>query len=47
MLYLDSEDSSKPIYLYINSPGGSVNHDPPTLGRYKSSSGERYRNRGP
>ena len=23
-LYLDSEDSSKPIYLYINSPGGSV-----------------------
>ena len=24
MLYVDSEDSSKPIYLYINSPGGSV-----------------------
>ncbi|MCY3909197.1 MAG: ATP-dependent Clp protease proteolytic subunit [Cyanobacteria bacterium MAG COS3_bin_20] len=24
MLYLESEDSSKPIYLYINSPGGSV-----------------------
>lgn len=24
MLYLDSEDSSKPIYMYINSPGGSV-----------------------
>ncbi len=24
MLYLDSEDSSKPIYLYLNSPGGSV-----------------------
>ncbi|MGL4502025.1 ATP-dependent Clp protease proteolytic subunit [Planktothrix paucivesiculata] len=24
MLYLDSEDSNKPIYLYINSPGGSV-----------------------
>ena len=24
MRYLDSEDSSKPIYLYINSPGGSV-----------------------
>ena len=24
MLYLDSGDSSKPIYLYINSPGGSV-----------------------
>jgi len=24
MLYLDSEDSSKPIYLYTNSPGGSV-----------------------
>ena len=24
MLYLDSEDSSKPIYLYINSPVGSV-----------------------
>jgi ATP-dependent Clp protease protease subunit len=24
MLYLDSEDSSKPMYLYINSPGGSV-----------------------
>lgn len=24
MLYLDSEDSSKPIYLYINCPGGSV-----------------------
>jgi len=24
MLYLDEEDSSKPIYLYINCPGGSV-----------------------
>ena len=24
MLYLDYDDSSKPIYLYINSPGGSV-----------------------
>jgi ATP-dependent Clp protease protease subunit len=24
LLYLDSEDNSKPIYLYINSPGGSV-----------------------
>ena len=24
MLYLDSESSSKPIYLYINCPGGSV-----------------------
>ena len=24
MLYLDSEDSTKPIYMYINSPGGSV-----------------------
>ncbi|NCO79262.1 MAG: ATP-dependent Clp protease proteolytic subunit [Cyanobacteria bacterium] len=24
MLYLDSEDNNKPIYLYINSPGGSV-----------------------
>ena len=24
MLFLDSEDCSKPIYLYINSPGGSV-----------------------
>ena len=24
MLYLDSDDSSNPIYLYINSPGGSV-----------------------
>jgi len=24
MLYLDSEDSTKPIFLYINSPGGSV-----------------------
>ncbi len=24
MLYLDSEDSTKPIYIYINSPGGSV-----------------------
>ncbi len=24
MLYLDSEDHKKPIYLYINSPGGSV-----------------------
>ena len=24
MLYLHSEDNSKPIYLYINSPGGSV-----------------------
>merc|ERR1719267_147339 len=24
MLYLDSEDNSKPVYMYINSPGGSV-----------------------
>ncbi len=24
LLYLDSDDNSKPIYLYINSPGGSV-----------------------
>ena len=24
MLYLDSDDNSKPIYLYINTPGGSV-----------------------
>lgn len=24
MLYLDSEDNTKPIYMYINSPGGSV-----------------------
>jgi ATP-dependent Clp endopeptidase proteolytic subunit ClpP len=24
MLYLDSEDATKPIYLYINCPGGSV-----------------------
>lgn len=24
MLYLDSEDPTKPIYIYINSPGGSV-----------------------
>ncbi len=24
MLYLDSEDNTKPISLYINSPGGSV-----------------------
>jgi len=24
MLYLDSEDNSKPMYMYINSPGGSV-----------------------
>ncbi|HEY9641952.1 MAG TPA: ATP-dependent Clp protease proteolytic subunit [Coleofasciculaceae cyanobacterium] len=24
MLYLDSDDQTKPIYLYINSPGGSV-----------------------
>ncbi|MCS7031421.1 MAG: ATP-dependent Clp protease proteolytic subunit [Gloeomargarita sp. SKYG116] len=24
MLYLDSEDQTKDIYLYINSPGGSV-----------------------
>lgn len=24
LLYLDSEDPTKPIYLYINSPGGSV-----------------------
>lgn len=24
MLYLDSEDQTKPIYIYINSPGGSV-----------------------
>ena len=24
MLYLDSEDAGKPMYMYINSPGGSV-----------------------
>ena len=24
MLYLDADDNSKPIYLHINSPGGSV-----------------------
>ncbi|MEM7066851.1 MAG: ATP-dependent Clp protease proteolytic subunit [Cyanobacteria bacterium P01_B01_bin.77] len=24
MLYLDSDDPTKPIFLYINSPGGSV-----------------------
>ena len=24
MLYLDSEDNTKPVYMYINSPGGSV-----------------------
>jgi ATP-dependent Clp protease protease subunit len=24
LLYLDSDDNTKPIYLYINSPGGSV-----------------------
>ena len=24
MLYLDSEDQNKPIYIYINSPGGSI-----------------------
>lgn len=24
MLYLDSEDSTKPIYMYVNCPGGSV-----------------------
>lgn len=24
LLYLDSDDPQKPIYLYINSPGGSV-----------------------
>lgn len=24
LLYLDAEDPGKPIYLYINSPGGSV-----------------------
>lgn len=24
MLYLDSEEQNKPIYMYINCPGGSV-----------------------
>lgn len=24
LLFLEAEDSSKPIHLYINSPGGSV-----------------------
>jgi ATP-dependent Clp protease protease subunit len=24
LLFLEAEDGSKPIYLYINSPGGSV-----------------------
>uniref|UniRef100_A0A7S1T5N5 ATP-dependent Clp protease proteolytic subunit n=1 Tax=Compsopogon caeruleus TaxID=31354 RepID=A0A7S1T5N5_9RHOD len=24
MLYLDADDNTKPIYMYINSPGGSV-----------------------
>ena len=27
MLYLDSEDSSKPIYLYINSPAAPSRQD--------------------
>ena len=25
LLFLDDQDSSKPIYLYVNSPGGEVN----------------------
>ena len=25
LLFLDSNDSSKPIYMYLNSPGGEVN----------------------
>lgn len=24
LLYLDAQDSTKPIYMYINSPGGSI-----------------------
>ena len=24
MLFLDAEDETKPIHLYVNSPGGSV-----------------------
>lgn len=24
MLFLEAEDASKPIHMYINSPGGSV-----------------------
>ncbi|HEY9301244.1 MAG TPA: ATP-dependent Clp protease proteolytic subunit, partial [Phormidium sp.] len=24
LLYLDSDDPEKPVYIYINSPGGSV-----------------------
>lgn len=27
MLYLDSVDSSKKLYLYINGPGGDVSND--------------------
>ena len=25
LLFLDSNDSTKPIYMYLNSPGGEVN----------------------
>lgn len=34
MLYLDSVDNSKPMYLYINCPGGDVCPEPSPLSRF-------------
>ena len=34
MLYLDSMDNTKPLYLYINSPGGDVCPSPSPSSAY-------------
>ena len=39
LLFLDAQDNTKDIYMYINTPGGSVSakcrvHDSPTNGWY-------------
>jgi len=31
LLYLDSDDNTKPIYLYINSPGGFISTSIPLV----------------
>ena len=37
MLFLESENPSKDIYLYINSPGGSITSDYPFMTPCNSS----------
>ncbi|EIN13250.1 hypothetical protein PUNSTDRAFT_48303 [Punctularia strigosozonata HHB-11173 SS5] len=42
LLFLEAEDSSKPIHLYINSPGGSVTAGMAIYDTYVSSSIHTY-----